>query len=127
MVVGEAKVDGRVLQTLRMTIKHPKEECLSAGVVIDVFATDGFMCPVKAYEDWLMDKRVELTSHWPLFRVSGGKNYTGSKFNVDLKKLMKGELDFNKSPISSHSLRAGVATFMAKAGYTDDAIMKIGT
>lgn len=116
----------RVTQALKIHLKHPKEERLSAGVIIDVFATNDFMCPVKAYMDWRRDKCVTLTSHRPLFRVTGGRNYTGAMFNVDLRKLMGEETDYSKSPITSHSFRAGIATFMAKVGYSDEEIMAIG-
>ena len=112
--VEEVKVDNRVIQTLRINLKHPKEERLSAGVIIDVFASDDFMCPVKAFKDWMTDKVVILAGARPIFRLRDGYSYTGATFNKDLKKLLSDEVDYDKSPITAHSFRAGLATFMAK-------------
>ena len=82
------KVRGRSVETLRIHLKHPKEERLSAGVTIDVFASNDFMCPVKAFKDWQNEKVVKLSTQKPLFRLADGHNYTGAAFNKDLKKLL---------------------------------------
>ena len=124
--VCDVKVGDRVVDTLKITIKHPKEERLSAGVVFDVFATKDFMCPVKAFRDWQRDKVVRQTNTKPMFRLADGQNYTGAMFNRDIKRLLRNEVDYDKSPITSHSFRAGLATFMAKSGYSDEDIMTIG-
>ena len=110
--VCEVKVEDRTILALKITLKHPKEERLSAGVVIDVFETKNFMCPVKAFVDWKRDKVVNLSSKKPMFRLAEGQNYTGAMFNKDLKKLLKDDVDYSKNPVTSHSFRAGVATFM---------------
>ena len=120
------KVGGRMVETLKIHLKHPKEERLSSGVVIDVFTTNDFMCPVKAFKDWQKDKVVKLSTQKPMFRLAEGQNYTGAVFNNDLRMLLKDEVDYEKSPITAHSFRRGLATFMAKHEYTDDQIMKIG-
>ena len=114
--VCDVKVKDRKVKALRINLKHPKEERLSAGVVIDVFATDNFMCPVKAFTNWMADKVVRLSNLKPQFRLAEGQNYTGSMFNKDIRKLLEGVVDYEKSPVTSHSFRAGLATFMAKAG-----------
>ena len=103
-----------------------QEERLSAGVKLDLFASGDFMCPVKAYKDWLKDKVVDLSTQKPLFRLADGRNYTGAMFNKDLKTLLKGVVDYSRSPVTSHSFRRGLATFMAKTGYSDEDIMKVG-
>jgi thioesterase domain-containing protein len=119
-------VGGRKVETLKIHLKHPKEERLSSGVVIDVFTTNDFMCPVKAFKDWQKDKVVKLSTHKPMFRLAEGQNYTGAVFNNDLRTLLKDEVDYEKFPITAHSFRRGLATFMAKHKYTDDQIMKVG-
>ena len=124
--VSHAVVEGKKVETLEVYLAHPKEARLSAGVKLDLFATKDFMCPVKADKDWIKDKVVKLSDTKPLFRMADGRNYTGSQFNRDLKVLLKGVVDYNKSPITSHSFRRGLATFMAKSGYSDEDIMKVG-
>ena len=124
--LGKTKVEDRVVETLKIFLKHPKEERLSSGVVIDVFATGDFMCPVKAFKDWHKDKVVRLSPQRPMFRLAEGQNYTGALFNKDLKTLLKDDVDYEKAPITSHSFRRGLVTFMAKNNYSDEAIMKIG-
>lgn len=124
--VSHAMVEGRKVDTLQVYLAHPKEERLSAGVKLDLFASGDFMCPVKAFRDWMQDKEVKLSSQRPLFRMADGSNYTGVLLNKDLKFLLKDVVDYSKSPLTSHSFRRGLATFMAKSGYADEDIMKVG-
>ena len=35
-------------------------------------------------------------------------------------------IDYNKTPITAHSFRRGLATFMAQQGYSDHDIMAVG-
>ena len=72
ITVCDVLVGSRVIEALKINIKHPKEECLSARVVIDVFATNNFMCPVKAFKDWHKDKIVILSNQKPMYRLADG-------------------------------------------------------
>ena len=123
---SNAEVDKRKVDTLKMHLKHPKEQRLSEGVTIDIFASQDFMCPVEAFRKWKRDKEVRLDRNKPLFRLDSGENYTGAQFNKDIKTLLGGVVDYSKAPITSHSFRRGLATFMAQNGYEDAEIMKIG-
>ena len=40
--------------------------------------------------------------------------------------LLKNDVDYAKSPVAAHLFHAGLATFMAKAGYSDKCIIRIG-
>ena len=124
--VKKFKVQGREEDTLSLYIAHPKEDKLAEGVVIDLFQTQDFMCPIKAYRNWQKDKGVKLTPQKPLFRLESGRSYTGKLFNKDIRSLMKRVIDYDSSPITAHSFRRGLATFMAKEGYSDHDIMTIG-
>jgi hypothetical protein len=111
------------LQALKITIKHPKEERLSAGVVIDVFQIKGacnWMCPVKAWTKWNKDKRFHASSSKPAIRMADGRSYTGGLFNRDLKSILKTTIDYNVGSITAHSFRSGLATFMSKGSYLLD-------
>ena len=96
--VTVAKVDEKRVATLKIHLKHPKEERLSAGVTIDVFETGDFMCPIDAFKKWERDARVMLDKSKPLFRLEGGENYTGQVFNRDLRALLNGVVDYEKAP-----------------------------
>ena len=69
---------------------------------------------------------MKLDPQKPLFRLERGRNYTGKLFNKDIKSLMSKVIDYDSSPITAHSFRRGLATFMAKQGYSDHDIMTIG-
>ena len=58
--------------------------------------------------------------------MESGENFTGSTFNKVLKKLLSPYVDYNKGKVTSHSYRAGLATMMAKCGYSDAEIMTTG-
>ena len=70
--------------------------------------------------------KVANTAVKPVFRNEDGSNYTGKEFNKDLKKLLGKLLDYNKGKILSYSFRSGLATMMAKCGYSDEDIMRTG-
>ena len=70
--------------------------------------------------------KVANTAVNSVFRNEDGSNYTGKEFNIDLKKLLGKHLDYNKGKILSHSFRSGLATMMAKCGYSDEDIMRTG-
>ena len=124
--VKKVRMKGREEDTLSLYIAHPKEEKLSAGVMIDLFQSQDFMCPITAYQNWHKDKGVKLNQQKPLFRLENGMNYTGRLFNKDIRSLMSSVIDYGSSPITAHSFRRGLATFMAKQGYSDHDIMTIG-
>ena len=108
---------GKQLSALKVNIKHPKEERLSAGVIIDVFQVEGegsWMCPVRAWRDWCKDRVVIPSNTKPAIRLASGANYTGSQFNKDLKKILADTVDYSKGNITAHSFRSGLATWMSK-------------
>ena len=125
----EVKVKGEQYRVLKIAIKHPKEEKLSDGIIMDIFESKGsgkWMCPVKAWDDWCRDKGFVPYPSKPAIRLEGGMAYTGSLFNSDLKMLLENVVDYSKGSITAHSFRSGLATFMSKAGYSDNEIMSIG-
>ena len=94
--------------------------------MVEVFETKNELCPVAAYEKWRNISKVAKTSTKPAFRLENGLLYTGKQFNSDLQKLLGKHIDYKQTKILSHSFRAGLATAMAKLGYSDEEICKIG-
>ena len=123
MVIG-----GRTRRFLKVFLQHPKEERLSEGICVEVFEVEGehaWACPVQAYRDY-MSTGIQGTGKYPLIRTPLGQNYSGRDFNRDLRLILVGVVDYSLGPLTSHSFRAGLATWMAKAGYSDDQIQMTG-
>ena len=111
------EVNGEMLNTIRLNIKHPKEARLSAGIILDIFQIKGdlsWMCPIKAWRDWNKDKIIKSSASKPAIRMSSGLAYTGSQFNKDLKYLLSTSIDYSKEQITSHSFQSGLASWMSK-------------
>ena len=122
------RIKGEAKRFLSVHLKHPKEERLSEGVTVEVFEIGGehsWACPIKAYRDY-MKAGHNATGKLPLIRSADGSNYTGRNFNRDLRILLTGIVDYSAGPLTSHSFRAGLATWMAKAGCTDEEIQLTG-
>ena len=120
--------EGKQKTCLEIHLVHPKEARLSQGVKVDLFAIEGeesWACPVKAYEAY-MGTGCQGNENEPFVREEDGRNYTGADFNRDLKKLLVGIIDYKEGAVTSHSFRAGLATWMARAGYSDEEIMLTG-
>ena len=62
VVMAQAKVEGKKVDSLKIHLEHPKEEHLSAGATIDIFASSNFICPVKAFKDRTRVKAGKLSA-----------------------------------------------------------------
>lgn len=118
--------DGESLKLLKIWLKCPKELKFGKGIMVEVFETKTKLCPVAALEKWKAASKIATTASKPAFRLENGLLYTGKQFNKDLEKLLGKHIDYKSTKILSHSFRAGLATAMAKLGYSDEEICKIG-
>lgn len=123
---GSSMVDGVVVRSAKIHLKAPKEVRLKQGIFVDLFPTGSFLCPVEALTKYLGDPCSPILEDRPFFRDLGGRGYTGKSFNTDLKELLVGQVDYSLGAITSHSFRAGLATEMARVGYSDADIMAVG-
>ena len=121
--VGLSRFGHQGYKVLKVFLKAPKEARLRHGVAVDLFTTGSYICPVLALEKYLASPSLRLVSKKPLFRRIDGMAYTGACFNADLARLLKG---CYQGKITSHSLRAGLATEMARVGYSEADIMAVG-
>jgi len=115
-------IKGDTFRVVKVHLKHPKEERLSSGVIMDLFEAKGtasWMCPVAAYTQWKADKPHKPSPTLPLFRTRSGEGFTGRSLNAHLKVLLKDEAASQGGTFTSHSFRAGLATAMSRAGYRD--------
>ena len=81
---------------------------------------------MEALAKFLRDPCSPIVEDRPFFRDLGGRGYTGRAFNNDLQELLTGQVDYSLGSITSHSFRAGLATEMARVGYSDADIMAVG-
>ena len=124
--MGVSMVNRAEVRTVKVHLKAPKETRLKQGISVDLFPTDSFMCPVVAFAKFVASSPVPVVQGRPVFRDLGGKGYTGKAFNSDLKSLLAGQVDYSEGKVTSHSFRAGLATEMARVGYSDADIMTVG-
>ena len=96
------------------------------GLAIDVFPTDSYICPVRAFEKYLQSLEQPLLPGGPAFLTPGRTGYTGNSFNKDVKNLLQNHVDYSRGKITSHSFRAGLATEMGRLGYKDEEIKAVG-
>ena len=113
-------------KVMKVWLKSPKELRHGTGIMVEIFPTNNHLCPIRAFEKWSKISKISKTKVKPIFRLEDGSNYTGKRFNDDLRKLLAKHLDYKKGKILSHSFRAGLATMMAKLGYSDEEIMRTG-
>ena len=111
---------------MKIWLKSPKELRKGTGIAVEIFPTNNYLCPIRAFDKWRKVSKITKTGAKPVFRHEDGSNYTGKEFNLDLKKLLGKHLDYRKGKILSHSFRAGLATMMAQNGYSDEEIMRTG-
>ena len=123
----EVTVGGEDMMVIQVHLKAPKEQKLSEGVKVEVFpCPESDFCPLRALRKWKKVSCVKQNRGQVLFRKEDGRSYTGRQFNEDLKKLLSKHMDYKKGKILAHSFRSGLASCMAKLGYTDQEIQSMG-
>jgi hypothetical protein len=121
LVEGRIDDGGRKLE---VKLKSPKEDKTGKAVIIEIFETEGVLCPVRAFEKWA--KKTTFETGFPLFRAKQGWPLTGVKMNRWLKDRLESSIDYSKGKFTSHSFRIGLATTMGTLGYSDDDIKEAG-
>ena len=121
----EVKIGTETEKILQLKLKSPKEDRIGKEVIIDIYASHGLLCPVKAYEKWLRTK-PPADSESPAFRDEHGTPLTGRKLNKILKRCLEKHIDYKSGFVSSHSFRAGIASLMGTLGYSDSQIKAVG-
>ena len=122
--IKELYIGNEKVKVLMLKIKNPKEMAGRGSLNVEMFESNSFTCPVRAVEKlWAAGK---ATKEEPFATRAKGKILTISKFNKVLKTLLADTLKYEEGTISSHSFRSGVATAMARAGYQDAEIQRVG-
>ena len=123
--IKRVKIGKETEEILQLTLKSPKEDRIGKEVIIDIYASHGLLCPVKAFKKWLKTNPPK-DSGKPAFRDESGIPLTGRKLNEILKRCLEKHIDYKNGFISSHSFRAGIASLMGTLGYSDSQIKAVG-
>ena len=124
---SKVKADGRMICSVSVHIKSPKIDRVGAGDNIEVVELNNFMCPVTAMQKYRDISSLGEEPAMPVFRLPSGSCFTGAEVNKRLRQLtgFLGE-HITGGVVTSHSFRAGVATEMARSGFTEDELMAVG-
>ena len=113
------------IKILQVRLKSEKTDRVGADTIVDVYRSDGPLCPVRAYKKWV-NLRKDWGSTMPAFMDNHGKPLTGKKLNFYLKQFLGKHLDYKRGSITSHSFRAGLTSLVAKLGFTELEIQALG-
>jgi integrase len=116
--------DGRRTKLVSCIIKNPKELPGTINLEIEMFKTEGKFCPVAAVEKLRRNRTGNKNK--PFMTRKNGKIVTKKWLNGFLKKALAKMVDYENETVSSHSFRSGVATAMARCGYSDEEIQRQG-
>ena len=114
--------DGTWRKMVSARVKNPKELKGLTTIEVEMFQNGGFMCPVRAVERALKYSRAGR----PFATLSSGGVMTKGGLNKMLRRVFEGTVDYEINTISSHSFRSGLATAMARQGYSDEEIQRQG-
>lgn len=114
--------DGTWRKMVSAKIKNPKELKGLTTIEVEMFQNSSFMCPVQAVERAMKYARAGR----PFATLSSGAVMTKGWLNRLLKRVFEGTVDYEMNTISSHSFRSGLATAMARHGYSDEEIQRQG-
>ena len=116
--------EGRRTKLVSCIIKNPKELPGTINLEIEMFKTEGKFCPVAAVEKLRRNRTGNKNK--PFMTRKNGKIVTKKWLNGFLKKALAKMVDYENETVSSHSFRSGVATAMARCGYSDEEIQRQG-
>ena len=116
--------NGRVTKLVHCVIRNPKELPGTKRLEVEMFQTSNKFCPVAAVEK-LKAARTENRGK-PFMTRQDGRITTKDWLNRFLKKALEEVINYEEFTVSSHSFRAGVASAMARCGYSDEEIQRQG-
>ena len=125
--ISKVTLDKKEVGMISMHVKSPKIDRVGAGDNIEVIELGNFMCPIAAMAKYRDIIKLREDPGLPVFRQQSGACFTGAQLN-----RMLGELTHSLAKhipggvVTSHSFRAGVATEMARNGYTEEELMAVG-
>ena len=111
-------------QALQIKLKCPKENKTGQATIVELYETQGNLCPVKAFRKWT--RIAKTIEGQPLFRKEDGTPVTGARLNKWLKERLGRMTSNGNGKFTSHSFRIGLASSMAAGGVGDKEIKEAG-
>ena len=125
--VKETKIEETKTEIIIIRLRCPKEDKSGKGVSLEIFKDRTFMCPVQAWYSWRNTANFPLESDKPVIREASGVAYTGAAFQKDLHTIIGPTIQrMGKGKMTTHSFRAGKASELAKHGYSEKEIKRVG-
>jgi hypothetical protein len=120
---SEPNVNGEKITMLRIKVKQPKTARYMPEQFVELPRLGGWLCPVMAYDEWLIARKGKPPGGKPLFTMKeSGQIFTSREFN----KLLEGLLNSEGRKITSSCFRAGLATILARQGVSTEVIKMMG-
>ena len=98
-------IDGVQEEVMMVRLKSPKEDKLLQGVIVELFSTGTFSCPISAYKKWRAVSKMAASKSGPVFRLPGGSCLTGDQFNKEIKAMLGKHINYDEKRYLSHSSR----------------------
>ena len=126
-VINET-IDRKERTYIRILMKSPKEDRVGRDMSLEIFGNNTFLCPVRAINKYIHERNEQNknVSDKPFFLSKGSKGYTGREFNIMLSLLTNEVTENSNSTVKSHSLRAAVASELAKRSIDPSQIQGVG-
>ena len=121
----EVQVEEETIEVLQIRIKCEKKDRVGCDTIVDVYQSNGELCPIRAYKKWAKTSQ-DLEKDKPAFRDKTGRPFTGKRLNLLLKQLLEPHFDYKQGKISGHSFRSGLPSMMNNLGYTKEQIQAVG-
>jgi hypothetical protein len=116
--------DSQGKTTIHIVLKCPKESKSKTVTTVDVFENNGPLCPIDAMRKW--NKNIDRDKNLPVFRFENGTPLTGAKMNILLDKTIGRYTDKSIGKFTTHSFRIGLASELARMGFSDEEIKIAG-
>ena len=114
-----------ILDIIQVKLRAEKQNKSNKPTVIDIYPSNGPLCPVNALKKWLQ-VAGEMPLDLPAFRRGNGSFLTQSFINSLMKTLLSKHLEGINGSISFHSLRIGLASCLGSMGFSEQQIMCSG-
>ena len=113
-------------ETIKITLKAPKETRGLARVTVELYRTGDDLCPVTAWENFRKANKVGERPDMPIFRWQSGRNITVKKLNQWLKVFLGDCVDYEQGRLGVHCFRNAIPSLMRALGYGEEEIMAQG-
>ena len=118
------KVKNEKIQVLQIKLKSEKTNKTGHANIVDVYASNNRCCPIAAWKKW--HGATQFHPSLPAFMLNQESAFTCKKLNQYLANFNKKYINTPGRSLSTHCFRSGLASTLAKIGYSDEEIQRTG-